>query len=95
MARRRKMARAPMARPRGKLDAKRLGMSLGVLWGAAVLVMGLAAAYADYGASFVNFMGSLYPGYDATVSGSVIGGIIGFVDGGICGYLIAWLYNRV
>jgi len=39
-------------------------------------------------------MASVYLGYTPTVLGSIIGGIWGFVDAGIGGLLLAWLYNK-
>lgn len=76
-----------------KLCPLALGLSLGVLWGVSVLVMGLLAHYYMYGQPFVAAMGQLYLGYDPTITGSVIGGLIGFVDAFIGGALIGWLYN--
>jgi hypothetical protein len=35
----------------------------------------------------------VYPGLSATPAGAVIGLLWGFVDGVICGVLVAWLYN--
>ena len=70
-----------------KLDVKALGLALGIIWGACVLIMGLLATACGYGAGFVEGMGSLYIGYKATVLGSLIGGVIGFIDAGIGGLL--------
>lgn len=70
-----------------------LGLSLGVLWGVALLIMGLLAHLYMYGKPFVAGVGQLYIGYDASIIGSLIGGLIGFIDGFISGFLIAWLYN--
>ena len=70
-----------------------LGMALGVFWGISVLVMGLFAHYYSYGVAFVESLRTLYVGYQASVTGSFIGGLIGFVDGFFCGAIIAWLYN--
>jgi len=57
--------------------------------------MGLAATYSSYGDAFVTLLGSVYVGYSATVSGSLVGGLWGVVDGFICGALIALIYNKV
>lgn len=77
-----------------KLDARALGLSLGVLWGLSVVFMGLAAMACSWAARFVHLLSSLYIGYDATITGSLIGGVWGFVDAAIAGVLIAWLYNK-
>lgn len=76
-----------------KLHPFGLGMSLGLLWGLCVLLMGLMAHYLEYGVEFVSSVGTLYVGYEKTILGSFIGAGFGFLDGFIMGLLIAWLYN--
>jgi len=76
-----------------RLSPVGLGLSLGVLWGLSILILGLLAYFHSYGKPFVEAMGVLYVGYEPSVQGSILGGIIGFVDAFITGVLIAWLYN--
>ena len=76
-----------------QLNVKAFGMAAGLVWGAAVLLLGLFAT-PQYGMPFVQFIGSLYPGYAPTVQGAFIGGFWGFVDGGIGALVFAWLYNK-
>lgn len=76
-----------------RLSAIRLGLSFGVLWGVSLFIMGLLAYSYAYGNHFVLAMGSLYFGYEPSIKGSIIGGLIGFVDAFFTGFLIAWLYN--
>lgn len=76
-----------------KLSPLGLGLSLGVLWGLSMLFMGLAAYYYSYGKPFVEAISTLYIGYAPSIKGSILGGIIGFIDAFIMGVLIAWLYN--
>lgn len=76
-----------------RLSPLALGLSLGVVWGLSLLVMGLIACYYSYGQPFVMAVSTLYLGYEPTVMGSVIGGLIGFVDAFIGGVIIAWFYN--
>ncbi|WED42845.1 bacteriophage holin [Legionella cardiaca] len=76
-----------------KLCPVSLGLSLGILWGVFVLIIGLIATYNAYGKPFVAAMGGLYIGYQPTILGSLIGGLIAFIDFFIFGFLIAWLYN--
>ncbi|MDP3561251.1 MAG: bacteriophage holin [Legionellaceae bacterium] len=76
-----------------KLSPVALGLSLGVFWGLGVFIMGLVAAYFMFGTPFVTAMGSVYVGYEATLLGSFIGGLIAFVDAFIGGLIIAGLYN--
>ncbi len=70
-----------------------LGLSLGVMWGVSIAVMGLLAHFYMYGKPFVAAVGQLYIGYDPSIVGSLFGGFIGFVDAFVMGYVIAWLYN--
>ncbi len=76
-----------------KLSPLALGLSLGVVWGISMLLMGLMAYYFAYAEGFVVAMGSVYVGYAPSILGSFIGGLIGFVDAFIFGVIIAWLYN--
>ncbi len=69
------------------------GLAAGILWGLAVMVTGLLAAWFGYGKMFVDVVGSFYIGYQPTVPGSIIGCIWGFFDGLIGGFVFALLYN--
>ena len=78
-----------------KLDVKAMGLSLGILWGGSLMVMGLVAIVAPgYADNFVMAIASKYPGYAPTVIGSLIGFVCGFIDAGIGGIILAWLYNK-
>ncbi len=77
-----------------KLDVPALGLAFGVICGLATLLLGLTASWFGYGTKFVDLIGSVYIGYDATLLGSVIGGAWALLDGLIAGVVIAWLYNR-
>jgi len=76
-----------------KLSPVALGLSVGILWGLSVLIMGLMAYYYAFGRPFVDAMSTLYLGYEPSIQGSLIGGLIGFIDSFIMGALVAWLYN--
>lgn len=76
-----------------ELKPSAFGLTAGILWGLAVLVTGLAAALSGYGTQFVNVVGSFYLGYEPTLTGSVIGGVWGFFDALIGGFVFALLYN--
>ena len=77
-----------------KLDVKALGLALGIIWGIAMFIMGIVAMFFNYGDGFVTALGSLYIGYKVTILGSVFGALWGFIDAGIAGVIIAWLYNK-
>jgi hypothetical protein len=81
-----------------KLSAKSLALTLGLLWGGAMLILGtLNIVIPPYGADVLVVMGSVYPGiYGAgTLSEALLGAAYGAIDGGLGGLLIAWLYNLV
>lgn len=77
-----------------KLDVKALGLSLGITWAASVALMGLICMVSGWGCSFVAALSKYYVGYKPTLLGCLIGGVEGFLDMGIGGVIIAWLYNK-
>ncbi len=78
-----------------KLDVKALGLSCGIIWAGGMLLMGILNMVFDWGDVFVAIMSSLYIGFKPTVPGIIIGAVWGFVDAGIAGVLVAWLYNKL
>ena len=77
-----------------KLNVKALGLSLGLLWGGLTLLMGLSSIMFNYCTQWVELLSTVYIGYKPTLLGSIIGAVWGFIDAGIVGVLIAWLYNK-
>jgi len=80
-----------------KLSVKGLALASGILWGLAMLGMGLAnLIWGNYGQQFLQTMASAYPGYHATrsIAEVIVGTLYGFVDGVIAGAVFAWLYNQ-
>ena len=69
------------------------GLAVGILWGLGLLVLGLMAAYLNWGKLAVDVIASVYPGYAPTLVGSLIGLVWGFVDGTIAAAIVALLYN--
>ena len=81
-----------------KLNVTAFGLTAGLLWGGAVLVVALAnLAWPGYGRAFLDLMASLYPGYHAAggAGSAIVGALYGLVDGGIGGMVFAWLYNAM
>ena len=81
-----------------RLDAKAIAVTSGILWGACVLIVGIAnMIWPNYGQAFLQLCASIYPGYHpGTGTGSVvIGAIYAFVDGLIGGAIFGWLYNLI
>lgn len=76
-----------------RLSPMSLGLSLGIIWGGMVFLMGLLAHFFEYGTAFVTSVGVIYIGYEPSIIGSAIGGVMGFIDALIIGLLIASLYN--
>ena len=81
-----------------KFNEKQLAVACAILWGACMLVIGLAnIAWRGYGQDFLNVMASVYPGYHA--AGSLlqvaIGTMYGFGDGLVGGFIFGWLYNHL
>ncbi len=79
-----------------KLDIKGMAITLGLVWGAAVLLVGIAnLIWPNYGQAFLELVASIYPGYTAGagVGQLIVGTLYGLVDGAVGGAVIAWLYN--
>jgi hypothetical protein len=79
-----------------RLSIKGAAISGAVVWGAAILLVGLInLASPHYGASFLQLTSSVYPGFhdSHTLLSVGIGTIDGLVDGAVAGILLAWLYN--
>lgn len=77
-----------------KLNVKAFGLACGILWGGAMVVVGLIDTVSTWGDAWGALMATVYLGYQPTVLGSIIGGVWGFIDAGIGGLLLAWLYNK-
>jgi hypothetical protein len=76
-----------------KLRVRALGVALGLAWGLYVLLSTLWLIWLGKGGEIVALK-QLYPGYETTYLGALVGFIWGFVDGFIGGALVAWLYNQ-
>ena len=77
------------------LNARRLGLAGGILWGLSMFVCTLISLYTGYGTAWLNLMADIYPGYTISLIGSVIGLAYGFADAFIGFFLLAWLYNKL
>ncbi|MDH3298585.1 MAG: hypothetical protein OEM23_00730 [Gemmatimonadota bacterium] len=80
-----------------KLCVRSLALACGILWGGVFLLVALANQVGgSYGAHFLDFGASIYPGYDGPGGyGSVlVVTMYAVIDGAIGGALLAWLYNR-
>ncbi len=77
-----------------KLSIKALAITAAIIWGGALLIVGSAnIIFPGYGSSFLEVMGSIYPGYQPGTGfpGVIIGSLYGVVDAGIGAAIFAWL----
>ena len=81
-----------------KLSLKATAIAAGLLWGGAILLVGLInLADPSYGMNFIQMTSSVYPWFHAsrTIGNVIIGTIDGLIDGAIAGLIFALLYNIV
>ena len=80
-----------------QLSSKALAITAAVLWGlGAMFLTGILNLFSqNYGEHFLLTMSSVYPGYHATrtLRDVLVGTGYGIVDGGIAGFVFAWIYN--
>ena len=81
-----------------RLSIKGTAIAAGLLWGGALLLVGLInLARPEYGMNFISMMSSVYPWFHSShnFASVVIGTIDGLVDGAVAGCLFGWLYNTM
>jgi ABC-type oligopeptide transport system substrate-binding subunit len=81
-----------------RLSLKATAIAAGLLWGGAILCVGLINLVdPNYGVNFIQVTSSVYPWFHAsrTIGNVVIGTVDGLLDGAIAGVIFAWLYNIV
>lgn len=79
-----------------KLSIRGMAIATSLLWGGALLCVGLAhLASPSYGSSFLNGVSSIYPGFHGvrSLTDALVGTGYGLVDGAAGGFFFAWLYN--
>lgn len=79
-----------------RLSLKAITLSAALLWGAAMLLVGLIhMAAPSYGTAFLQMMSSVYPGADTapTINRVLLGTLYGLLDGAVAGYLFGLLYR--
>jgi predicted DNA repair protein MutK len=79
-----------------RLSLKAMAIAAGLLWGGAILCIGLInLAVPSYGSNFIQMTSSVYPWFHAsrTIGNVVIGTVDGLIDGAIFGVIFALLYN--
>ncbi|MEK6709390.1 MAG: hypothetical protein AABZ64_02305 [Nitrospinota bacterium] len=78
-----------------KLDAVKLGVALGAVYGLVFFVYGIVSALTGAGAEMLRLMGSFYLGAGPSLAGAVIGALWGFGAGFVFFALAAWIYNAL
>jgi hypothetical protein len=78
---------------KNQLNPLAAGLSMSVLWGLCMLLCTVSSLKWGYGQEFLELMMDVYPGYEMSAKGAVIGMLYGLADGFIGGFLVAWLYN--
>jgi hypothetical protein len=81
-----------------RLSLKAMAIAAGLLWGGAILCVGVInLAIPSYGISFIQMTSSVYPWFHASrsVANVVIGTADGLIDGAIAGLIFGLLYNAV
>jgi hypothetical protein len=76
-----------------KLNVKAFALACGLLWGIGCFFLTWWLIALEGTNASPTIINRIYPGYDITPIGSVIGMVWGFVDAGIGGLVFAWLYN--
>jgi len=79
-----------------RLSVKAMSTVSGLLWGAGILVVCLLhLAMPRYGTGFLDGISSIYPGFHGgrSVPDALVGTGYALVDGGVGGFVLAWLYN--
>lgn len=80
------------------VSLKAIRLSGAILWGSAMLFVGLIHMAAPfYGGEFLRTMSSVYPGADTapTLGRVLLGTGYGFVDGAFAGWLFGLLYRAM
>ena len=79
-----------------KLKKRAMALTAAIIWGGAVLLMGIAnLIFSPYGEKFMVFVASIYPGYHypSGFGGVIIATLYALLDGLVCGFLFALIYN--
>jgi len=79
-----------------RLSLRAITLSSAILWGFAMLFVGLIhMADPSYGGEFLRMMSSVYPGADTapTLGRVLLGALYGFIDGAVAGCIFGLLYD--
>jgi hypothetical protein len=77
-----------------RLNTRAFALACGVVWGSAILLATVWLVAFGFHGQLMQQLDHFYFGYSVSWLGAVIGGIWGFCDGFIGGWVLAWLYNK-
>ena len=75
-----------------KIYPLRLGITLGIIWGASVISLALVSSK-NYGSFAFKLIKNLYTG--CSKNNILLCGFLGFIDAFIGGVLIGFIYNNI
>ena len=78
-----------------KLDAKALGLSMGIFCAASMTLLTILSLATGLGRGYLASVMSIYPGYTISLAGIVVGAIYSVIYGFITGYAVAYIYNKL
>lgn len=81
-----------------KLNLKALTTSMAIVWGGAVLIVGVAnVIWPGYGKAFLTTLASIYPGFAAsgTFGDAIAGSLYALFDAAVVTFIFGWLYNLI
>lgn len=76
-------------------NIKKAALTGGIIWGATLFFTTILSVYTGYGKAFLDVWTSIYPGFNISLGGSILGLIYGFLDMFIGIYIIAWVYRQI
>lgn len=77
-----------------KLHVFKFALAGGILWAVIMFITTLLSVWTGgYASDFLWMMASIYPGYEVTLGGSIVGLIYGFIDAFVLVLVFGWLYN--
>jgi len=76
-----------------KLHTTAAALSVGLFWGVVLFLWTLISVQNGYGKEVLDLIATIYPSYEVTSQGAVLGLFWGFLDGFIATFIVVWLYN--
>ena len=78
-----------------KLNVKAFALTCGLGWGLTILIVTVWIMLLDGATREPMFIGTIYRGYNISITGALIGMVWGLVDGLVGGAVFAWFYNKL